>query len=131
MAHGRVPAKRERTRTCTPATYCRGSASSHWPSPLSANAVATDDAARASTVRTVALGVPVEPEVRTTTAASSKPGVSTAETTMLPSASAESSTAGPSPWRASARARRAESMFAGSMFGGWEVTGAALGVGRA
>ena len=30
-----------------------------------------EDAASASTVRTVALGVPVEPEVRTTTAASS------------------------------------------------------------
>ena len=71
IAHGRVPANSERTRTCTPATYCTGRASSHWPSPLSAKAVATEDAASASTVSTVALGVPVEPEVRTTTAASS------------------------------------------------------------
>ncbi len=39
--------------------------------------MAIEDAASASTVSTVALGVPVEPEVRTTTAASSHPGVST------------------------------------------------------
>ena len=57
MTHGRVPANRERTRTCTPATYCTGRASSHWPSPLSASAVAIEEAASASTVRTVALGV--------------------------------------------------------------------------
>ena len=76
MTQGRVPANSERTSTWTPATYCTGRASSHWPSPLSAKAVAMEDAASASTVSTVALGVPVEPEVRTTTAASSQPGVS-------------------------------------------------------
>ena len=74
MTHGRVPAKSERTSTWTPATYWTGRASSHWPSPLSAKAVAMDEAARASTVRTVAFGAPVDPEVRTTTAASSMPG---------------------------------------------------------
>jgi hypothetical protein len=68
-------------------------------------------------VRTVALGVPVEPDVRTTTAASWIPGVSTNDTTGSPLGPAESSTAGPSPWRAAAKAFSAGSMFTLSALG--------------
>ena len=67
-ARGSVPATTERRRTCRPATWWAGMASSHWPGPPSRSWVARADARSAEAVSSARLGVPVEPEVPTTSA---------------------------------------------------------------
>src|SRR3546814_8980104 len=64
---GSRPDTSERTSTCTPAMYTAGSASSHAPSPMRAVAARALEV-RALRLSATALGMPVDPEVVTTTA---------------------------------------------------------------
>ena len=68
QARGLVPATTDRTSTCSPATWWAGMASSHWPGPPSRSWVARPMRAAPRAVSSARLGVPVEPEVPTTTA---------------------------------------------------------------
>ena len=69
---GGSPATTERQTTCAPATYDAGSASSQRPSPSSRRAVAVTDASTARRDSTTRFGVPVEPDVSTTSGSSSE-----------------------------------------------------------
>src|SRR5699024_8652549 len=66
---GVVPARTERTTTCSPAMWCGGRARSHLPGLLSRAWVASAEACSASAERATIFGSPDEPEVAMSAAA--------------------------------------------------------------
>ena len=71
IATGTVPASKLRTITCKPATWWAGSANNQVPTPPIRSWVADALAISAGAVSMAPLGIPVVPEVDTTTATSS------------------------------------------------------------
>ena len=65
---GSTPATSERTNTWMPAMWEAGMASSHWPVPPRARCVASALETKLAAVSCAPFGVPVDPEVATTSA---------------------------------------------------------------
>ncbi len=103
-----VRASSERTSTVSPATWVTGSASSHCPGPPSRAWVARAECRSASEVSIVPFGSPVDPDVGTTSATSSRSsgcvGSSAASTAPRPPPVGSGSSAGPAPSSAAASA---------------------------